>query len=670
MERLPASSGRNGRLKVLAFALCILSFFTLIILTQMVAKGESSPGYILLAGILPHFPRKKAEGSRGAEGEKRDDHYRRLIDSTGDGYFEIDTSNGEAKFNDNCYTMLGYSRGDFPAGFTNWGSLVCPEDRPRLEDAVRSLAEGRSRTLCLELRVADNGGKYRWVLGKGQFFRSPAGGMLYGLMIDITALKTSEEKLAHLAYHEPLTELPNRKAFFERSDDILAQAARARDESFLAWLYADLDQFNVVNESLGLAAGDELILRAAERIRKSVRASDYLFHFGGDQFMVVATNLHCVTDVVICAEKLFHAFDEPFVLDGRPFFVNISMGLALSPRDGADTRSMLRCAEAALHEAKRERNTYRFFHSELQEEAAGKLQMLAALRQALDRDELVVHFQPIVDGKGRLLSAEALVRWNHPEKGMLLPADFIPLAEESGLIVKLGLAVLEKAAAGLKRLDAAGPGGVRVAVNLSAKQLANRDFVASVVELTERLGVDPGRIRFEITESCIMERLEHTVGLLTELLDRGFTFAIDDFGTGYSSLAYIKTLPVSTLKIDRSFVIGLPDEKHSAAIVSTIIALARGLGMDVIAEGVDCGHQVACLEKLGCERFQGFHFSKPLPIDELATAASDGFRAYAFSVEEGGLAADASPAEAYLGEDAALAAFVGGAEEEEENAAG
>ncbi|MCW8906495.1 MAG: PAS domain S-box protein [Sedimenticola sp.] len=433
---------------------------------------------------------------------------------------------------------------------------------------------------------------------------------------DISDLKESESQLEYLAHHDPLTELPNRLLFTARVDHALEQARR--DGSCLAVLFIDLDLFKHINDSLGHPVGDALLQRVAERIKRLLRDEDTVARLGGDEFTVLLEHLPDSTKAGEIAGKLTDAFVKAFEVDERSLHVTASIGISIFPGDGETTATLLRNADAAMYQAKdRGRNGYQYYSREMTSMAVNRVLLENSLRHAVKQDQLVVYYQPklsLVDG--RVTGVEALVRWRHPEMGLVPPDRFIPLAEDTGLIIPIGGWVLEAACRQLKAWQEQGLDAGVMAVNLSGQQMQRGDLVSTVRRAIDSSGITPSALELEITESFIMDRTEQAIEVLHQLRDLGVTLSIDDFGTGYSSLSYLKQLPIDTLKIDRSFVRDIPRDPNDEAITRAIIALAENLQLGVIAEGVETEEQAEFLRREGCQLGQGYLYSPPIPADE------------------------------------------------------
>ena len=434
---------------------------------------------------------------------------------------------------------------------------------------------------------------------------------------DISDRKQAQALLAHQALHDPLTGLPNRVLLGDRLDQALVRSSRTGDN--VAVLFIDVDRFKLVNDSRGHAAGDTLLVTVAERLRQAVRGGDTVARFGGDEFAVICEARAAGWEAGTIAERIFDAFGEPFLVEGQEIFLSVSVGVAVS--SGSESpEGLLSQADAAMYRAKEQgRARHEFFDETMRTEAARRLDTESALHRAIEREELRVFYQPVVDlHSGMVTGVEALVRWMHPQRGLVGPGSFIPLAEETGLIVPIGEWVLEEAAGQVARWrDARGGVPLDLSVNLAARQLRQPRLAESVQAVLTRTGLDPACLYLELTESSFMEDFEYHGSALSALRSLGLQLAIDDFGTGYSSLTYLKRFPLNVVKIDQSFVRGLGEDACDTAIVESVIDLAHALGLKVVAEGVETRGQVAELLVLGCDMAQGYFFAHPEPPEAL-----------------------------------------------------
>ena len=447
--------------------------------------------------------------------------------------------------------------------------------------------------------------------------RDPRSGELQyiGVFTDITRLKQSEEELAYLAHHDTLTGLPNRLMFRMRLDHALARARR--DGRYVALLFIDLDRFKNLNDTLGHAFGDQILCQVAARLARVIREQDLVARLGGDEFVVLLEDLQDSEASGRVAEALIEVLRQPYTVEEREFFLSASIGISHFPVDGEQPDDLLRAADLALYQAKEEgRSTWRRHVPELSRRVQDFVDLEGSLRQALERGEFCFYYQPQVDARSRrVIGAEALIRWQHPEQGMIPPNRFLPLAEEIGLIVDIGDWVLNEACRQLVAWQQAGYGDLRVSVNLAGQQIMDPRLIAKVRDAIEEHGCPPGRLELEILESFVMRNAEESVRTLTEIRALGVGLAIDDFGSGYSSLAYLKRLPIDKLKIDQSLVFDIPDDPDDVAIAQAVIALGHSLGLTVCAEGVETLAQLQFLVGEGVDQIQGYHFSRPLPAD-------------------------------------------------------
>ena len=439
-----------------------------------------------------------------------------------------------------------------------------------------------------------------------------------GVMVDVTAQKVSEQRLFQLAHYDSLTNLPNRQTFSERIRHAIAVASRRR--SNLAVVFVDIDHFKTINDSLGHETGDRVLRVVAERIASVLRESDTVARIVGDEFVILLEEGSESADSFdVVAGKLAKSVAQPITINGYDLYVELSMGICVFPQDGGDSETLLRNADTAMYKAKSSgRNCWRFFDESMARSVARKLELETALRRAVERDEFTLMYQPQVAlDSGKVVGVEALLRWNRPNIGMVAPLEFIPLAEESGMIVSIGNWVLETACAQAAQWLREDRMELRMAVNISARQIYHKDFVSQVARTLTMTGLPAEFLELEITESSILENLDETVRKLQQLKMMGMTIAIDDFGTGYSSLSYLKQLPIDRLKIDRSFVKDTPEDRDDCAIVRTIVAMSKSLGLSVIAEGVETREQVDFLRAGGCNEIQGYLISRPMPAAEL-----------------------------------------------------
>jgi diguanylate cyclase (GGDEF)-like protein/PAS domain S-box-containing protein len=437
-----------------------------------------------------------------------------------------------------------------------------------------------------------------------------------GMGRDITDRKGAEFEFHQLAYYDILTSLPNRSLLNDRLSQALAQAGR--DGRFVAVLFLDLDRFKSVNDTLGHAAGDQLLMIIAGRLLDCMRESDTVARLGGDEFVVVLNAIEHEDDIVTVAEKILSVLSEPVQLEKQEIFPTASIGISLFPNDGNDVNGLLKNADMAMYQAKDQgRNNYQFYSQEMNVKALEHLMLETSLRRALERDEFFLVYQPQMNlQSGQLVGVEVLLRWNHPDLGVLMPSRFISMAEETGLILSIGEWVLRTACRQNRIWLDEGLGPLRIAVNLSGRQFKQKGLIATVAEVLEESGLPPDALELELTESIIMEKAEETISILLKLKEMGINLAVDDFGTGYSSLSYLKHFPIDRVKIDRSFVRDISTNSDDAAIVEAIIFMAHSLNLQVTAEGVEEHVQLMYLAERKCDEIQGYLLSQSLPVDE------------------------------------------------------
>jgi diguanylate cyclase (GGDEF)-like protein/PAS domain S-box-containing protein len=504
---------------------------------------------------------------------------------------------------------------DFLSNARLWRRMIHCEDRALVRASVRKLMQ--DGTLTHEFRIVLADGEVRTVENRAHVVRDTEGKLqrIDGTITDITERKQAEERIDYLAQYDMVTGLPNRRLFNDRLS--LALARDKRLGAMTAVLLLDLDRFKQINESLGHSVGDKVLQAVTARLRERLREVDTVARLGGDEFAVILESVTDKAQAFSVAEKIVEMMAEPITLEGEEVVVTASVGVALYPADADSVEKLIENAELAMYQAKQDgRNAMQAYVADQSSRRSGSLGMESKLRRAIERDELLLHFQPKVDIKtGAITGAEALVRWRNPELGLVSPADFIPLAEETGLIVPIGEWVLHSACTQAKAWHRQGY-PIGIAVNLSARQFRLKNLCEMVKETLADCALDAGSLELEITESMIMHRPEQTIATLQQLHGIGVTLSVDDFGTGYSSLSYLKRFPVHKLKVDQSFVRELHKDADDAAIVRAVIALAKSLNLKTIAEGVETEQQLIYLAGLQCDEYQGYYFSEPVPAVE------------------------------------------------------
>ncbi len=540
------------------------------------------------------------------------------------GHWEWDIASGDVEWSTEVYRIFGLDPARFRPSHTRFLGRVHPEDRPRVEAAVEQALQGDDE-YSVDHRVETPGGHLRIVHEQGEVVRDSGGRpiRMRGTVQDITERHDTERRIRHLAYYDPLTNLPNRRLFQEQTDLELRHAERTG--KVLALLYLDLDRFQQINETLGHELGDEVLKEVAQRLERSLRHSDLvgrggtLFevsHLGGDEFTILVSQLTNTQVVAEIAQRLLTDLARVFRIHGQEFYLNASIGAALYPEDGRDRDTLLRSADSALRHAKqREGNQLAFYSADMNARVRQRLTLETRLRRALEEEGLRLHYQPqvTVDG-GRIIGVEALLRWNDTELGEVSPAQFIPLAEETGLIIPIGEWVLNTACRQAREWESLGH-PLHLGVNLSPLQFRRHDLVACIERALKDSGLTPGLLELELTEGTLMGDLPASMRVLDDLKALGARLSVDDFGTGYSSLTYLQRFPLDSLKIDRSFIRDLTCDDHDAAIIKAVIALGHNLGLTLIAEGVEKPAQRDFLAAEGCDLIQGFLFGRPMPAD-------------------------------------------------------
>jgi len=573
--------------------------------------------------LLPHRARYALRGARASE-ELREAQARNnaILDAIPDMIFTLDGSGQYIDCRTGTHDMAVLTSGQ-PVG-RNVSELLPPDLAEQFRLGIRrALDEGVTQTLLYSLERIEREHHYEARIvpsGKNQ---------VIAVVRDITLQRKSEEDIRRLAYFDSLTGLPNRRFIIEHLERELHHAVQVGSQ--VALLFVDLDGFKRINDSMGHDAGDELLQAVARRLRGQLRATDIVSRMGaevprldvgrlgGDEFTVVVANIEGDTDAGAIARRINDVLREPMTIAGRQMVVTASLGMALFPRDGSDATTLLRHADTAMYHAKESgRNNWQMYDRGMTAQALQRLDLEECIRHGIAESQFHVHYQPqILAADGSILGLEALLRWDHPERGAIQPATFIPVAEDSSLIVPLGAWVLHEVCAQLRRWRDSGLPSVRAAVNVSRRQLDQPEFVDSVLGAIRAAGIAEDTLELELTESMLMSSDSTTIAKLTRLRDAGVTFAIDDFGTGYSSMSYLKRFPIGCLKVDRSFVQGLPRSLDDAAIATAIISMAHSLRMSVVAEGVETPEQAVFLRSAGCDRLQGYLFGRPVPAAEI-----------------------------------------------------
>ena len=565
---------------------------------------------LLLRAMQYSIERKKSERLL----QKSEERFAKIFHANPGAVVISRVSNGQyLEINQAWIDIFGYSRDELIGHTsTELGVWVDPDERGRF---LQLLMKDRSpRGFATQLRKKS--GDVADVLLSAETIDLDGEAHIIFLILEITERKRADERIQFLATRDPLTGLPNRLLFNDRLALSVSNSQRGGRQ--LALLFIDLDRFKNINDSLGHAAGDAVLITTAVRLASVMRMGDTLARLGGDEFMVLLENFSTMDDVVQVARKLLDVFATPFPVVEHSLTTSCSIGIALYPNDALSVEALVRDAETAMYHSKAKgRGTYQFFSAEMNANVRERLQLENGLRSALADGQLRLAYQPKVDiASGRIVGVEALLRWSHPELGIVAPQRFIPIAEETGLIVEIGLWVLREACSQAQRWRESGHPELRVAVNLSVRQFGP-DLVAGIESTLRETGMDPALIELEITESLFLRDQEENGAILNQLAALGLHVSLDDFGTGYASMNYIKRFFVDALKIDRSFVRDITSNPHDLAIVKAVLAMAQSLGINVIAEGVETDNQLQVLRALGCNEYQGYLFCAPLPAADL-----------------------------------------------------
>lgn len=550
--------------------------------------------------------------------EKRLEDYASTFELAAVGIGHVASTGKFIHVNRKLCEMLGYTREELLDRTVK--EISHPEDEHVTDTMRDQLRAGRIDSFKIEKRYIRKDGSTMWAELTTALKRGSSGMGLYDVSVveDITARKAAEGRVQYLATHDEMTGLPNRSLFGQLLKHAVENALRY--QGHFAVMFIDLDRFKHINDCLGHEAGDALLKEIARRFRGCLRASDVVARLGGDEFVVLLHEIDSESQVLSVARNLLSAAMKPVLIQGQDCRVTASIGISLFPRDGADENTIMRNADLAMYLAKQEgKNNFQFYSEKIQSGAVEKLVLESHLRRAVELEEFDIHYQAKVYLKtGEIRGMEALLRWNNAHLGNVPPTQFIPLAEEMGLIVPIGKWVLRRACAQSVAWQRQGLMPVCVSVNLSPRQFSDPDLIDDVKQVLEETGMDPGLVELEITESMVMSDADHAVQILQEIKRLGVKVAIDDFGTGYSSLSQLKRFPVDTLKVDRSFIRELGNNEEDRAITQAIITMSKTLGLNVVAEGVENAEQQSFLSSHNCDEIQGFHFSKPLPGDQFA----------------------------------------------------
>ncbi|MEN8147169.1 MAG: EAL domain-containing protein [Campylobacterota bacterium] len=549
-------------------------------------------------------------------------HQAQIIEQVHDSVVSTDLKGNIVSWNRGSESMLGYTVQEMLGRHIT--AIYPEEDYPEaFKDMAILKKRGRHRTVVRLLKKSKEIIYAELSLSLLKDEKEKPIGMV-GYAQDITDRKKAEDELhaqrinlQHQAHHDALTQLPNRTLLNDRLEQAVEKARR--NKTLFALFFIDLDRFKQINDSLGHAVGDKLLKAVTDRLKAAIRKEDTLARLGGDEFTIIMEELSNAQDSSVLAQKILESLQQPIKVDGHTLYVSSSIGISLYPQDDTDAGNLLKYADAAMYRAKEEgRNNFQFYSAEMTELALERLVMTTSMRQALKNEEFVVHYQPQMDAENNaLIGLEALVRWQHPLKGLLAPIHFLTLAEETGMIIELDHWVMKTA---IKQVAVWYEEGLKpgvLSINLSMKQLEHRDFIQLVQATIETYDFRPEWLKLEVTEGQVMQKPEEAIAKLNEINALGIGISVDDFGTGYSSLSALKRLPINTLKIDRSFIVDIPKDEEDAAIIRAIIALAKSLDLDLIAEGVETVAQKEFLLANDCKNIQGYYYSRPIPAETI-----------------------------------------------------
>ncbi|MEG0772148.1 EAL domain-containing protein [Clostridium sp.] len=549
--------------------------------------------------------------------KRSEERYRIVAEATKDIIWEGDLINKKRFFSGKLYEVLGYNEKELE-NLDEWFNIVHPEDRAFVIEGIRAQIGEKAEFKTFEYRVKCKNGSYKWLSSntKCEFNHKGEPISTFGAFTDITELKEHEKKIHDLAYYDSVTGLPNRAMLTEVIPEKI-EDAHENNRKF-SMIFMDLDNFKFVNDSYGHVVGDKLLVEVGKRLREMNSDKITSFRLGGDEFIVLIENIEDKDEVEQLSKYLHRVLASPFVVNAHMFRVTHSSGIVLYPENGDNFQELLKNADTAMYKSKElGKGTNSFYHVKMGEATKEKFEIEADLYKAIENSEFELYYQPIVDtAVGKIKGCEALIRWRHPKKGMVPPEKFISIAEENGTIVEIGKWVFESACEYAKRMHDSGHTDFYVSVNISPLQLLQNEFTDFVLNTIKKIGITPELLIIEITESVLIESMDSVTNKLKELKDNNIKIALDDFGCGYSSLTYLKTLPINIVKIDSSFIMDIQCEEDTKNMTNIIILMARQLGLNVIAEGVELKHHLNYLKKHGCDMFQGYLISKPVPEEE------------------------------------------------------
>ncbi len=545
--------------------------------------------------------------------------YKLAVEGADCGIWDWDIENKVYYFSPKWKDYLGYQEEEINNTFMGWIALLHPEEKKEVIRKIREYINRKEGSYEDVYRMRCKCGSYKWVLSKGKAIWNEAGRVarIAGSHTDISEQKWTEEKLNSLVYFDALTGLPNRLMFEDRLTKLIEDPSRAKHQFVL--VYMDIDNFKNVNDTLGHFAGDMLLKHIADILKEQVAGPHMAARLSGDEFAVVFDHIEDRQDAAHRVKALLKHLRRPWHIQDQQFFISFSIGIVLCPEHGSSVDQLLRCADMAMYTVKKNmKDNYCFYKQEMREKNLKHIKMINELRCAIERQEFELYYQPIIDlTSGEVTSAEALIRWIHPERGMVSPMEFIPMAEETGLIYPLGAWVLETALKQKKEWEDRGYPHIKISINVSGKRVTQEEFIDEVRQLLDDLQIKCNEVQIEVTETAVMEDIRASTRILKEIKDMGVKIALDDFGTGYSSLTYLQKLPIDSVKLDRDFIKNILEDPQGSVIVESIIELTQKLNLEIVAEGIETKEQLELLKRNNCHYGQGYLFSKPVPKEGL-----------------------------------------------------
>lgn len=551
--------------------------------------------------------------------------YELAVEGSNDGIWDWDLQTGVYFFSIKWKKDLGYDKDELEDTLETWKTLLHREDLQRTLDKIEAYLTSKEAIYEDTYRIRCKDGQYRWILSRGKGVCDSHGNPIRvaGSHTDITEQINLQDRLHSLAYYDSLTQLPNRTMLQEEVNKQIKQAEERKIK--LAFIYLDIDNFKHINDTMGHAVGDKLILHIADMLSYQIKSPNLVARLSGDEFAVVLVNVENINDVILEINGIFKCLRRPWILEKQEFYISASMGVAVYPEHGTDLATLMQNADTAMfHMKENGKDGFSIFTSDMREKTWQYIQMTNQLRVAIQNEEFLLYYQPQIDlESGKIIGVEALIRWIHPEKGFISPMEFIPFAEETGYISEIGKWVLKTACKQKKKWEEEGYSHIKMSVNLSSKRLTQEGLVSNIKHILDEYNMKCCNIELEITETAVMDDLEKAIEVLQQLKQLGITIALDDFGTGYSSLTYVQKLPIDILKVDREFIKNIINEDEESYIFKLIVELAHSLDLKVIAEGVETKEQLSFLKKNGCDVGQGYYFSRPIPASEIEKMLED-----------------------------------------------